>query len=71
MMGNELKPCPFCGRKPELRVIDGKRTVLRCTDSQCYLFWNPPTSFHNGDTDAHAALRLTTWWNMRTEDVGR
>lgn len=65
MSNTELKPCPFCGGKAELRVVAENRTILRCANSQCYLHWNYPTSWHNGDTEEHAALRLTTWWNRR------
>lgn len=62
----ELKPCPFCGGPAEMRTIPGVRSVLRCANSQCYLYFNPWYSFNCGDTDEHARLRLSTWWNMRT-----
>ena len=64
-MSEELKPCPFCGGIPEFDVNKGIRTTLRCTNRYCYLFYSPATSFNNGDTDEHAKLRLTTWWNRR------
>ena len=65
----ELKPCPFCGGIPKFEVKKGIRTTLRCPDARCYLFYSAPTSFNNGDTDEHAKLRLTTWWNRRASDV--
>ena len=69
---DELKPCPFCGSPGELRIIEsviGKRTVLRCTNEYCYLGQpNAFTSWHNGDSEEHAELRLTTAWNRRAED---
>lgn len=60
-----LKPCPFCGAPPELEVKREIRTILRCTNPQCYLHFTSPTSWHNGDTAEHARQRLTTWWNRR------
>ena len=65
----ELLPCPFCGSLPKLYVKKGIRNTLRCTNPQCYLFYFAPTSFCNGDSDEHAELRLTKWWNRRAEDV--
>ena len=64
----DLKPCPFCGSLPKLYVKKGVRTTLRCTNIQCYLFYFAPVGFNNGDTDEHAELRLTKWWNRRAED---
>ena len=65
----ELKPCPFCGGKAELRIVDtkiGKRTVIRCTNHECYMYYPTAfTSWHNGDTAEHAELRLSTAWNRR------
>lgn len=65
---DELKPCPFCGSNPVFVTVEGIKTVLRCSCHQCYLHNNPPTSWHNGDTNEHAELRLATWWNRRAED---
>lgn len=70
----KLKPCPFCGALPELRTatanrrVMNTRTVLRCTNPECYLHYNGPTSWHCGDTEEHAKQRLTTWWNRRAND---
>lgn len=67
-MATELKPCPFCGSKPNFTVKNGSRVTLRCPNSQCYLFYNAPTSFCNGDTEENSKRRLTLWWNRRAED---
>lgn len=71
----ELKSCPFCGSPGELRRImtaKGWRTVIRCSNNDCYM-WQPTafTSWHNGDSAEHAELRLTTEWNRRTYNVGK
>lgn len=60
-----LLPCPFCGARPELIVKKEIRTILRCTNPQCYLHFTSPTSWHNGDTEEHAKQRLAAWWNHR------
>lgn len=60
-----LKPCPFCGGAAELETMATVRSVIRCTNTQCYLHFNPWRSWNCGDTDEHARLRLTTWWNTR------
>jgi len=68
----ELKPCPFCGGEVKLFIVGaefGKRTVLRCVNPLCYMSQlSPFTSYHNGDTEEHAEMRLTTAWNRRAED---
>lgn len=64
---DKLKPCPFCGSNPTFGKPSETKTSLRCSNTQCYLWWNPPTSWHNGDTEEHARLRLTTWWNKRAD----
>lgn len=60
-----LKPCPFCGSAAELETMESVRSVIRCTNTVCYLHFNPWRSWNCGDTDEHARLRLTTWWNNR------
>lgn len=67
MDNNGLKPCPFCGARPQLIVKPGLRTRLQCTNPQCYLHYAHPTSWNNGGTDEHAEQRLTTWWNRRAD----
>ena len=68
----ELKPCPFCGSPVELRIVEtkiGKRTNIRCSNYNCYLhFPTAFTSWHNGDSEEHAELRLSTAWNRRVEE---
>ena len=34
---NELKPCPFCGRKPELRRDDDGFSYIVCANDGCYV----------------------------------
>lgn len=68
----ELKQCPFCGWSATMRVIDtslGKKTIVRCTRPTCYLSYpNGFTSWHNGDCEENAEIRLTTAWNRRAAD---
>ena len=65
----ELKPCPFCGSPVEFRGVPGERTMIRCTKEECYMFYPAAfTSWHNGDTEEHARLRLSTAWNRRETD---
>lgn len=33
---SNLKPCPFCGRKAELRSVGVSAWTVRCTDRACY-----------------------------------
>lgn len=61
--GQELRACPFCGAKPRLETLPENCTRLRCSNQTCYLWWNPWTSYHNGDTEEHAVQRLAAWWN--------
>lgn len=63
MDGQELRACPFCGSKPRLETLPENCTRLRCSKQTCYLWWNPWTSYHNGDTEEHAVQRLAAWWN--------
>lgn len=66
MERTELKPCPFCGGTAEIVVIKkGFKSIIACTTPHCGFIRH---SFNNGDTDEHAALRLTTAWNSRTTD---
>lgn len=34
---NELKSCPFCGRKPELRRDDDGFSYIVCANDNCYV----------------------------------
>ena len=68
----ELKPCPFCGHPAEFqtrRNNPGERTIIRCTNMNCYMRYPSAfTSYHNGDSEEHAELRLATAWNRRADD---
>ena len=60
----ELLPCPFCGGEARIIVVEkGVHSIIQCTTSYCGFMRH---SFNNGDTDEHAALRLTIAWNTRT-----
>ena len=60
----ELLPCPFCGGEARIIVVEkGVHSIIQCTTCYCGFMRH---SFNNGDTDEHAALRLTTAWNTRT-----
>lgn len=60
----ELLPCPFCGGEARIIVVEkGVHSIIECTTHYCGFMRH---SFNNGDTDEHAALRLTTAWNTRT-----
>ena len=52
---NELKPCPFCGRKPELRRDDAGCSYIVCANDNCYV----RTDGHLND---NAAIKA---WNKR------
>ena len=52
---NELKPCPFCGRKPELRHDDDGFSYIVCANDNCYV----RTDGHLND---NAAIKA---WNRR------
>ena len=68
----ELKPCPFCGSPVEIKIIQsgvGLRSAIRCKSLDCYMGYPGGfTSWHNGDTQEHAELRLATAWNRRVVD---
>lgn len=60
----ELLPCPFCGGEARIIVVEkGVHSIIQCTTCYCGFMRH---SFNNGDTDEHAALRLTIAWNTRT-----
>lgn len=66
MENRELKPCPFCGGKARIIVVKkGFKSIIECSTPQCGFMRH---SFNNGDTDEHAALRLTAAWNRRAND---
>lgn len=52
---NELKPCPFCGRKPELRHDDDGFSYIVCANDNCYVR-------NDGYLNDNAAIKA---WNRR------
>lgn len=52
---NELKPCPFCGRKPELRRNDDGFSYIVCANDNCYVN-------NNCYVNDNAAIKA---WNRR------
>lgn len=66
MNETELKPCPFCGGEARILVVKkGYKSIIECTTHYCGFMRH---SYNNGDTDEHAALRLTTAWNRRADN---
>ena len=69
MEHNELKPCPFCGGKAKIVVVQkGVKSLITCTTFYCGFMRE---SYNNGDTDENAALRLTTAWNRRAYEQAK
>ena len=55
---NELKPCPFCGRKPELRRDDDGFSYIVCANDNCYV--------RTGEyLNNNAAIKA---WNRRVDE---
>ena len=62
----ELKPCPFCGGKAEIVVVEkGFQSVVVCTTHYCGFM---RVSFNNGETDKSVARRLAVAWNRRADN---
>ena len=62
-MTDKLKPCPFCGGKAEILVVEkGVKSVIYC---HCGF---KRYSFNNGDTDENTAKRLALAWNRRADN---
>lgn len=59
----QLRDCPFCGSKARLETLPENCTRLRCSNQTCYLWWNPWTSYHSGNTEENAVQQLAAWWN--------
>lgn len=58
MMGDELKPCPYCG-STQVKLVEGEE----CAYVQCLAF-----SMHRGgfvDGDNNAAYEAIALWNTR------
>ena len=54
---SELKPCPFCGKEPEIFDFKDGRFIVQCSNSDCDVY--PYTSIHRDRADAITA------WNQR------
>lgn len=66
MENRELKPCPFCGGKAEIIVLEkSDASLIKCTTAYCGFM---RYSFNNGETDEEVALRLTHAWNRRVNN---
>ena len=66
MPNEELLPCPFCGGKARIIVIEeGDRSIVTCTTSYCRF---SRYGFNNGDTDERVKQMLTIAWNRRADD---
>ena len=65
---DELKPCPFCGGKAEIIVIEkGVQSVVRCTTTWCGF---ERSCYNNRSSDNYTAWRLAKRWNTRTNSGG-
>ena len=57
----KLKPCPFCGRRGEIRSFKGSDYKVECTNNFCQASYMIGMDF---DTEAEAIEA----WNRRTND---
>ncbi len=60
---NELKPCPFCGGKAELKQYRRDGMSIRCT--RCVVKKQQRTKYQ---TLEWLEDKLITWWNARAPD---
>jgi Restriction alleviation protein Lar len=60
---NELKPCPFCGSRAELRETFGK-LFAGCSNDKCAI--RPDTWLRTQTTDLRVVAKA---WNARAVDV--
>lgn len=62
----ELKPCPFCGSKPNVtyitNAIGNKIINIECDKSKCNIVLFTRTGFSSDDAVIEA-------WNRRADDV--
>lgn len=60
-MPNNLKPCPFCGRKPIIEhwYSCGLMHMVKCNNPDCAI---PP----NGYPAGHNYAKVVSEWNMRS-----
>lgn len=55
---DEMKPCPFCGRRGRIKKYSDDRYRAVCSNHIC-----PVESF-----DYHTEQEAKDWWNKRRED---
>lgn len=61
----KLKPCPFCGRKPDdIRDISGDRIACSCGAS----VWKAWRGRQNGDSDSSLRTCTIRAWNRRAHE---
>lgn len=60
---NELKPCPFCGKKPIIETWPscGRMYMVKCNNPDCPVPLDGYPSGHNPDVVKKA-------WNRRAEE---
>lgn len=69
MKETELKPCPFCGGRAEIIVLErGFHSIIECQTHYCGFMRH---SFNNGETDENVAFLLATAWNRRADNEQR
>jgi len=59
-MNDELKPCPFCGSKAEIKRYDCSLTYVKCSNNKCLV--EPCTVFCRS---REQAIRI---WNTRLNE---
>jgi Lar family restriction alleviation protein len=60
----DLKPCPFCGGKAEMRTWCDKQPTFRIVCTQC---GSMTRCVVDSDQNGYAVLRVLELWNTRTE----
>ena len=61
MRNEELKPCPFCGKEPELRTLSGNQSTyyyIECRNFDCLLYCYTKHKYENYQQAIEA-------WNRR------
>ena len=60
-----LKPCPFCGRKAELHMENGKQLAIRCTVCGAKTF---TLCLEPGESIREGAEFVRDVWNRRVQE---
>lgn len=58
-MSEELKPCPWCGVKPDIQEIGGS-LFISCKNPKCFM--RPDTWLTKGNHSINKQIKL---WNRR------